>query len=136
MTLPAHTFEETDLMLAQEALLIVDAMLRRTIGESTGPEAIDRLNELAATLRAEENAGADSPGIACGWPFVESDGSGEMAFHVAAGGTEYDGITARWTIGADERLVLVYGYDGRDELYENRLEDGGQACGETLRKRR
>lgn len=122
MTLPANTFGASDLLLAREALLIVDGLVSRAIGDAVGPSAVERLHDLAARLRRDESAGAEPPGIACEWPWTRTDGGGEMAFHVAAGGTEYDGVTLSWTIGEGERLSRVYAYDGRDELYVETTE--------------
>lgn len=125
--LPPHTFGETDLMLARDALLIVDGMVRRAVGSETGDAAVGKLHDLASELRHAEKTNPDIPDIACDWPWDDSEGvAGEMSFHVASGGSEYDGIRVCWTRDADQRLAFVYHYDGRDELYESEMvEDDG-----------
>lgn len=118
--MPAHTFSPSDLSLARDALLIVHGLVAGAVGDTRGEEAVSRLNDLASKIRADEGASDDAPSIVCDWPWsVPAAGTGEMSFHVAAGGTEYDGVTAQWTTDAEGRLVFTYSYDGRDELFES-----------------
>lgn len=117
--LPDNTFGEVGLGLAGDALLIVHRMVTKAVGEATGPAVMDKLSDLAMRLRNEEKSDPELPGVAVDWPRdLQDESSGEMGFHVAAGGSEYDGVTVHWKAGPDGKPAFTYHYDGRDELYE------------------
>lgn len=117
--LPDNDFGEIGLMLAGDALLIVHGMVTDALASPGDGDALDKLSDLALRLRTEERSDAEPPDVAVEWPREGvTAGSGEMGFHVAAGGTEYDGITVYWTASEDGPPSFTYSYDGRDELYE------------------
>ncbi len=123
--LPDNDFDEIGLSLAGDALLIVHGIVVEALGAPGNGDVLDKLSDLALRLRNEERSTEESPDVAVDWPrggFAE--GTGDMGFHVAAGGSEYDGITLYWEAGADGLPALSYSYDGRDELYESEPFEG------------